>query len=60
MATANAATSFLEYKVLDFIFKNNSGSFATPGDGLYVEPWLPQYLTSMTLLVKLAPPLSPK
>ena len=36
MATANAATSFLEYKVLDFIFKNNSSSFATPGDGLYV------------------------
>ena len=36
MATANAATSFLEYKVLDFIFKNNSSSFATPGDNIYV------------------------
>ena len=36
MATANAATTYLENKVLDFLFKNNSSSFATPGDGMYV------------------------
>jgi len=36
MATANAATTYLEAKVLDFIFKNNSTSFATPGNSIYV------------------------
>jgi len=36
MATANAATDYLEQKVLEFIFKNNSGSFSTPGASIYV------------------------
>ena len=36
MATSNAATSFLENRLLSFIFKNNAASFATPGDGIYV------------------------
>jgi hypothetical protein len=36
MATSNAATTYLERRVLDFIFKNNSLSFATPGNNLYV------------------------
>lgn len=36
MATSNAATTYLEHAILDFIFKNNSGSFATLGDSIYV------------------------
>jgi len=36
MATANAATNYLERRLLHFIFKNNSLSFATPGNSIYV------------------------
>lgn len=36
MATANAATTYLENKLLSFIFKNNAGSFSSPGDSIYV------------------------
>ena len=36
MATSNAATNYLERRLLHFIFKNNSLSFATPGDSIYV------------------------
>lgn len=36
MATANAATTYLENKLLSFIFKNNAGTFSTPGDSIYV------------------------
>ena len=36
MATANAATNYLERRILDFIFKNNSLSFSSPGDSIYV------------------------
>ena len=36
MATSNAATTYLENKILSFIFKNNAGSFSTPGDSIYV------------------------
>jgi len=36
MATTNAATSFLENRLLSFIFKNNAASFSSPGDNLYV------------------------
>jgi|TARA_E500000318_G_scaffold111742_2_gene131525 hypothetical protein len=36
MATSNAATTYLEHAVLDFIFKNNSESFTTPGDSIYI------------------------
>lgn len=36
MATSNAATTYLERRVLDFIFKNNSLSFASPGNSIYV------------------------
>ena len=36
MATSNAATTYLENKVLAYIFKNDSGSFASPGDSIYV------------------------
>ena len=36
MATANAATTFLENRLLSFIFKNNAASFSSPGDGIYV------------------------
>ena len=36
MATANAATNYLERRILDFIFKNNALSFSTPGDSIYV------------------------
>lgn len=36
MATANAATSFLENRLLSLIFKNNAASFSTPGDNIYV------------------------
>jgi hypothetical protein len=36
MATSNAATNYLERRILDFIFKNNALSFASPGDSIYV------------------------
>ena len=36
MATANAATTFLENRILSLIFKNNAASFSTPGNGIYV------------------------
>ena len=36
MATSNAATTYLEHALLDFIFKNNSEAFASPGDSIYV------------------------
>ena len=36
MATANAATTYLENKILDFLFKNNSSSFASPGNSIYI------------------------
>ena len=36
MATANAATNYLERRILDFIFKNNALSFSSPGDSIYV------------------------
>ena len=36
MATSNAATTYLENKLLAYIFKNNSGSFSSPGDSIYV------------------------
>ena len=36
MATSNAATTYLERRVLDFLFKNNSLSFATPGNSIYI------------------------
>ena len=36
MATSNAATTYLEHAVLDFLFKNNSETFASPGDSIYV------------------------
>lgn len=36
MATSNAATTYLENKLLSFLFKNNAGSFATPGNSIYV------------------------
>ena len=36
MATANAATTYLENKLLSFIFKNNAGAFSSPGDSIYV------------------------
>jgi len=36
MATTNAATTYLEHAILDFLFKNNSETLATPGDSIYV------------------------
>ena len=36
MATANAATNYLERRILHYIFKNNSLSFSSPGDSIYV------------------------
>lgn len=36
MATANAATNYLERRLLHYIFKNDSLSFSTPGDSIYV------------------------
>lgn len=36
MATSNAATTYLEHAILQFLFKNNAESFATPGDSIYV------------------------
>jgi|TARA_R100000388_G_C7222988_1_gene150078 hypothetical protein len=36
MATTNAATSFLENRLLRYIFKNNDATFNSPGDNIYV------------------------
>jgi len=36
MATSNAATTYLEHALLDFLFKNNSESLTTLGDDIYV------------------------
>lgn len=36
MATSNAATTYLEHEILQFLFKNNTESFASPGDSIYV------------------------
>ena len=36
MATSNAANTYLENKLLRLIFKNNAGSFSSPGDSIYV------------------------
>ena len=36
MATSNAATNYLERKLLHYIFKNNSLSFSIPGHSIYV------------------------
>ena len=36
MATTNAATTFLENRLLRYIFKNNDASFSSPGDSIYV------------------------
>ena len=36
MATANAATTYLENRILSFIYKNHAASFSTPGDSIYV------------------------
>ena len=36
MATSNAATTYLANKLLSLIFKNNAGSFSSPGDSIYV------------------------
>ena len=34
--TTNAATNYLERRLLHYIFKNNSLSFSSPGDSIYV------------------------
>lgn len=36
MATSNAATTYLEHAILDFLFKNNSESLTTLGNSIYV------------------------
>ena len=36
MATSNAATNYLERRLLHFLFKNNSLSFSSPGDSINV------------------------
>ena len=36
MATTNAATTYLENKLLSFLFKNNAGSITSPGDSIYI------------------------
>ena len=36
MATANAATNYLERRLLHLLFKNNSLSLSSPGDSIYV------------------------
>jgi len=40
MATSNAATTYLEHRLLNFLFKNNAAiggvTFASPGDSIYV------------------------
>jgi ribosomal 30S subunit maturation factor RimM len=36
MATSNAATTYLERRILDYLFKNDSLSFTSPGNDIYV------------------------
>ena len=36
MATSNAATNYLDRRLLHFLFKNNSLSFSSPGDSIQV------------------------
>nr|BAR34774.1 hypothetical protein [uncultured Mediterranean phage uvMED] len=36
MATSNAATTYMEHALLQFLFKNNTESFASPGNSIYV------------------------
>jgi len=36
MATTNAATNYLERRLLHYIFKNDSLSFSSPGNSIYV------------------------
>jgi len=36
MATSNAATTYLEHAILDFLFKNNSESLTTLNNDIYV------------------------
>lgn len=36
MATSNAATTYLEHAILDFLFKNNSETLSSPGDSIYI------------------------
>ena len=36
MATSNAATNYTEHAILQFLFKNNAESFATPGNSIYI------------------------
>ena len=36
MATSNAATNYIERRLLHYIFKNNSLTFNSPGDNIYV------------------------
>ena len=36
MATSYASTNYLERRLLHFLFKNNSLSFSSPGDSIYV------------------------
>ena len=36
MATSNAATTYLEYRLLSYVFKNNAASFSSPGDSIYL------------------------
>ena len=36
MATSNAATNYLERRLLHFLFKNNSLRISSPGDSIYV------------------------
>ena len=36
MATSNAATNYLERRLLHYIFKNDSLNFSSPGDNIYV------------------------
>ena len=36
MATSNEATNYTEHAILQFLFKNNTESFASPGNSIYV------------------------
>ena len=36
MATSNAATTYLEHAILDFLFKNNAGGLVSPGNSIYI------------------------
>ena len=36
MATSNAGTNYTEHAILQFLFKNNAESFASPGNSIYV------------------------